>query len=68
MNREEVKEKKRKRKVLESVNLFPVKENRKTAIYLEHDKKEKITNIKKDYVKKKKKSRFSVFFDWEKIE
>jgi hypothetical protein len=41
MNCEEVKEKIYIRTVLESFNLFPVKENRKTAFYFALDREEK---------------------------
>ena len=42
MNCEEVKEKISIRMVLESFNLFPGKENRKTAFYFALDREEKI--------------------------
>ena len=39
--------------VLESVNLFPVKENRKTAFYFALDREEKIPSLSVDFVKNK---------------
>ena len=53
MNCEEVKEKINIRTVLESFNLFPVKENRKTAFYLALDREEKIPSLSVDFVKNK---------------
>ena len=53
MNCEEVKEKINIRTVLESVNLFPVKENRKTAFYFALDREEKIPSLSVDFVKNK---------------
>ena len=53
MNCEEVKEKISIRTVLESFNLFPVKENRKTAFYFALDRKEKIPSLSVDFVKNK---------------
>ena len=53
MNCEEVKEKINIRKVLESFNLFPVKENRKTAFYFALDREEKIPSLSVDFVKNK---------------
>ena len=53
MNCEEVKEKISIRMVLESVNLFPVKENRKTAFYFALDREEKIPSLSVDFVKNK---------------
>ena len=53
MNCEEVKEKISIRMVLESVNLFQVKENRKTAFYFALDREEKIPSLSVDFVKNK---------------
>jgi 5S rRNA maturation endonuclease (ribonuclease M5) len=53
MNCEEIKEKVDIRKVLESFNLFPVKENRKTAVYFALDREEKIPSFSVDFVKNK---------------
>ena len=53
MNCEEVKEKISIRTVLESFNLFPVKENRKTAFYFALDREEKIPSLSVDFVKNK---------------
>ena len=53
MNCEEVKEKINIRTVLESFNLFPVKENRKTAFYFALDRDEKIPSLSVDFVKNK---------------
>ena len=53
MNCEEVKEKISIRMVLESVNLFPVKENRKKAFYFALDREEKIPSLSVDFVKNK---------------
>ena len=53
MNCEEVKEKISIRTVLESFNLFPVKENRKTAFYFTLDREEKIPSLSVDFVKNK---------------
>ena len=53
MNCEEVKEKISIRMVLESFNLFPVKENRKTAFYFALDREEKIPSLSVDFVKNK---------------
>ena len=53
MNCEEVKEKISIKTVLESFNLFPVKENRKTAFYLALDREEKIPSLSVDFVKNK---------------
>ena len=53
MNCEEVKEKINIRTVLESFNLFPVKENRKTAFYFALDREEKIPSFAVNFVKKK---------------
>lgn len=51
MNCEEVKEKINIRTVLESFNLFSVKENRKTAFYFALDREEKIPSFSVDFVK-----------------
>ena len=53
MNCEEVKEKINIRTVLESFNLFPVKENRKTAFYFALDREEKFPSLSVDFVKNK---------------
>ena len=53
MNCEEVKENISIRTVLESFNLFPVKENRKTAFYFALDREEKIPSLSVDFVKNK---------------
>ena len=53
MNCEEVKQKVSIRMVLESFNLFPVKENRKTAFYFALDREEKIPSFSVDFVKNK---------------
>ena len=53
MNCEEIKEKINIRTVLESFNLFPVKENRKTAFYFALDREEKIPSLLVDFVKNK---------------
>ena len=53
MNCEEVKEKIYIRTVLESFNLFPVKENRKTGFYFALDREEKIPSFSVDFVKNK---------------
>lgn len=53
MNCEEVKEKINIRTVLESFNLFPVKENRKTVFYFALDREEKIPSLLVDFVKNK---------------
>ena len=53
MNCEEVKEKINIRTVLESFNLFPAKENRKTAFYFALDREEKIPSFSVDFVKNK---------------
>ena len=53
MNCEEVKQKISIRMVLESFNLFPVKENRKTAFYFALDREEKIPSLSVNFVKNK---------------
>ncbi len=53
MNCEEAKEKISIRMVLESFNLFPVKENRKTAFYFALDREEKVPRLSVDFVKNK---------------
>ena len=53
MNCEEVKEKINIRTVLESFNLFPVKENRKTAFYFALYREEKVPSLSVDFVKNK---------------
>ena len=51
MNCEEIKNKVSIRIVLESFNLFPVKENRKTGFYFALDREEKIPSLSVDFVK-----------------
>ena len=51
MNCKEIKENVSIRTVLESFNLFPVKENHKTAFYLALDRDEKIPSLSVDFVK-----------------
>ena len=53
MNCEEVKEKINIRTVLESFQLFPAKENKKTAFYFALDREEKIPSLSVDFVKNK---------------
>lgn len=53
MNCKEVRQKVSIRIVLESFNLFPVKENRKTAFYFALDREEKIPSFSVDFVKNK---------------
>ena len=53
MNCEEVKEKINIRTLLESFNLFPAKENKKTAFYFALDREEKIPSLFVDFVKNK---------------
>lgn len=53
MNCEDVKRKVSIKMVLESFNLFPVKENRKTAFYFALDRDEKIPSFSVDFVKNK---------------
>jgi 5S rRNA maturation endonuclease (ribonuclease M5) len=53
MNCEEVKEKVSIRAVLESFNLFPAKENWKTAFYFALDREEKIPSLSVDFIKNK---------------
>ena len=53
MNCEEVKQKISIRMVLESFNLFPVKENRKTAFYFALDREEKTPSLSVNFVKNK---------------
>lgn len=53
MNCEEIKEKISIRSVLESFNLFPVKENRKTAFYFALDREENTPSLSVDFVKNK---------------
>lgn len=53
MNCEEIKQKVDIRTVLESFNLFPVKNNRKTAFYFALDREEKIPSLSVDFVKNK---------------
>ncbi|KQK26069.1 DNA primase [Chryseobacterium aquaticum] len=51
MNCEKIKEKVSIRLLLESFNLFPVKENQKTAFYFALDREEKIPSLSVDFVK-----------------
>ena len=53
MNCEIVKQKVGIRTVLESFNLFPVKENGKTAFYFALDREEKIPSLSVDFIKNK---------------
>ncbi len=53
MNCEKIKQKVGIRTVLESFELFPVKENRKTAFYFALDREEKIPSLSVDFVKNK---------------
>ncbi|MPL55024.1 hypothetical protein SDC9_00491 [bioreactor metagenome] len=53
MNCKEIKEKISIRMVLESFNLFPVKENRNTAFYFALDREEKIPSLSVDFAKNK---------------
>lgn len=53
MNCEEIKQKVSIKAVLESFNLFPAKENRKTAFYFALDREEKIPSLSVDFVKNK---------------
>ncbi len=53
MNCEKIKESVSIRTVLESFNLLPAKENRKTAFYFALDREEKIPSLSVDFVKNK---------------
>jgi DNA primase len=53
MNCKKIKQKVAIRTILESFNLFPVKENGKTAFYFALDREEKIPSLSVDYVKNK---------------
>ncbi|PWN58456.1 toprim domain-containing protein [Chryseobacterium viscerum] len=53
MNCEKIKEKVSIRLLMESFNLFPVKENRKTAFYFALDREEKMPSLSVDFVKNK---------------
>ncbi|WP_209390958.1 toprim domain-containing protein [Chryseobacterium sp. RR2-3-20] len=53
MNCETIKQNVGIRTVLESFNIFPVKENRKTAFYFALDREEKIPSLSVDFVKNK---------------
>ncbi|UFH31649.1 toprim domain-containing protein [Chryseobacterium sp. C-71] len=53
MNCEKIKEKVSIRLLLESFNLFPVKQNQKTAFYFALDREEKIPSLSVDYIKNK---------------
>ncbi|MCD1117531.1 toprim domain-containing protein [Chryseobacterium turcicum] len=51
MNCEEARQKIKIRTILESFNLFPVKENRKTAFYFALDREETVPSLSVDFVK-----------------
>ena len=53
MNCEQIKGQVSIRTVLESFNIFPVKENRRTAFYFALDREEKIPSFSVDYIKNK---------------
>lgn len=53
MNCEKIKEIVNIRTVLESFNLFPVKENQRTAFYFALDREEKIASLSVDFIKNK---------------
>lgn len=53
MNCEKIKERVSIRTVLESFNLFPVKENGKTAFYFALDREEKVPSLSVDFIKNK---------------
>lgn len=53
MNCEKIKQKISIRKVLESFNLFPAKENHRTAFYFAIDREEKIPSLSVDFIKNK---------------
>lgn len=53
MNCEKIKERISIRRVLESFNLFPVKENGKTAFYFALDREEKVPSLSVDFIKNK---------------
>lgn len=53
MNCEKIKQKVRIRTVLESFNLFPAKENLRTAFYFALDREEKKTSLSVDFIKNK---------------
>ena len=53
MNCEQIKDQVSIRQLLESFNIFPVKENRKTAFYYALDREEKIPSFSVDYIKNK---------------
>lgn len=53
MNCEKIKHKVNIRTVMESFNLFPVKENRKTAFYFALDREEKVPSLSVDFIKNK---------------
>ncbi len=53
MNCEQIKDQVSIRALLESFNIFPVKENRKTAFYYALDREEKIPSFSVDYIKNK---------------
>jgi len=53
MNCEKIKERVSIRTVLESFNLLPVKENRKTSFYFALDREEKIPSLSVDFIKNK---------------
>lgn len=53
MNCEQIKDQVSIRALLESLNIFPVKENRKAAFYFALDREEKIPSFSVDYIKNK---------------
>ncbi|KQT24779.1 DNA primase [Chryseobacterium sp. Leaf405] len=53
MNCEQIKDQVNIRELLESFNIFPVKENRKTAFYYALDREEKVPSFSVDYIKNK---------------
>ena len=53
MNCEQIKDQVSIRELLESFNIFPAKENRKTAFYYALDREEKIPSFSVDYIKNK---------------
>lgn len=53
MNCEKIRQKANIRTVMESFNLFPVKENRKTAFYFALDREEKVPSLSVDFIKNK---------------
>lgn len=51
MNCEEIRQKVGIRKVLESFNLFPIRENKRTAFYFALDREEKIPSLSVDFIR-----------------